>query len=253
MVDFTATCRCCATDIADNNKLTGLFTNIDETIKIAEVLQLCSGLRQVLPTDHRPQQICQLCRLDLWKAYSFRKRCEHSEIFFKFQLPVSPSIINDNQSSLPQHDILKTELNQIPSPLQLPPPVPDETYRQISSTNSIAEVELQQQLTNVYNSVASCKEELIIESKQEDHEHEWIDDGDAAEEYLRVESIAIEPATAEFQSQTYSVSPKRMHQLKRRRTADNFKSKQTEPNAKSVQSAAKKYLRCDICCKYFVF
>lgn len=220
MANFKSTCRCCATDVTDTNNLTNLFTNIDETLKVAEVLQMCSGL-SVLPTDRRPQQICQTCRLDLWKAYSFRKRCEHSEICFQFQLP-SPIPIDYIRQS----------------------PHPQDTYKKITSTSTESEL----QLWTVDNSqVISCKKELI-EFEQENTDY------DGVEEYLRVESIVIEPATAaDFQLDKYSVSPKRRHQFKRRRiTEGELKSNQTKTTIKSdVNIFDKKYLSCDICCKYF--
>lgn len=223
MTKFLSTCRCCAIEA---NGLTNLFTNIDGSLKIAEILGLCSNLI-ISPSDQRPQQICQTCRLDLWKAYSFRKKCQHSEIFFRFQLPAStptmPEIDETNDTSKISSRNDCNSINVISN----------------SKTNS------DQFLPTVIDNNLQCKEEIIVETDAESIDMQNIE---CKEEFLELESIHVEPTT-ENELQQHKPKPKSEKEkyIAKRSSQKRLaiKSKRKKPVASS-----KKSLICETCRKY---
>lgn len=237
MSNFKSICRCCAIEI-ESKKLTDLFTKIDDSLEIAEILSLCSNLT-ILRTDQRPQQICQTCRLDLWKAYSFLKKCQHSEICFQFQLPetIKTNYISELSSS---NDNDCNSINVISSSEpNIDPSL--STFTLVNNANNFP-----------------CKEEIETKGENQGNDYQNIE---CREEFPQLKCMNIEPTTAETVTQQchkpQQVQKKTCisNQSSQKKIADIINVKLSTVQQQSIDkivALSKKSLTCSICRKYIL-
>ncbi|KRT80100.1 zinc-finger associated domain containing protein [Oryctes borbonicus] len=142
ILDLNELCRLC---MAKEDELVPIFNN-DEPVPLTLRIMACVAL-EVFEGDGLPDKICHPCRYQLEKSYTFRKKCESSDLKLRQHLKLLQSTIEDGP--FVAETVIEKEVTTEKSPEKLVSNVTNAAPISSPESNAVTEVGAEEDLVRV--------------------------------------------------------------------------------------------------------